>query len=228
MGNNPSRDQPDARDKGAAKVNDFDTMAATWEMNRVHQERTDAIARAIRSIVPLSGGMRALEVGCGTGLLSFALKEDLGTIVASDPSRGMVQVLEDKVAKTGAANIRPLRADDPLEALASGPFHLVFSQMALHHIPDVDGFLRTALGLLESDGWLCVADLDSEDGSFHGPGVRDIHRGFDRSELVDKTVAAGLEVVDIDTVFEMHRKVDGVDSAYPVFLLVARRPDVLR
>ena len=209
-------------------MNDFDTMAATWEMDAIHHERTDAIARALRSIVPLSGDMRALEVGCGTGLLSFALKDDLGTIVASDPSQGMLKVLEEKISGTGATNIRPLRTDDPGDAISSGPYHLVFSQMALHHIPDVDGFLRSALSLLEPEGWLCVADLDSEDGSFHGPDVKDVHPGFDRSDLVDKTATAGLEVVDIDTVFEMHRNVGGVDSAYPVFLLVARKPAVPR
>jgi ubiquinone/menaquinone biosynthesis C-methylase UbiE len=205
-------------------VNDFDTKAPTWDKNRIHQERTDSIARAVRSMVPLSGTMRALEVGCGTGLLSFALRESLGPVVASDPSPGMIEVLRGKIAESGASNIRPLLAGDASQALEAGPFQLVFSQMALHHIPDVDGFLRTAHALLEPGGWLCVADLDSEDGSFHGQEVRDVHPGFDRSDLVDKTVAAGLDVVDIDTVFEMRRVVDGMEMAYPVFLLVARRP----
>jgi 2-polyprenyl-3-methyl-5-hydroxy-6-metoxy-1,4-benzoquinol methylase len=203
-------------------MDDFDAEAATWESNPGHLERTSAIARAIRSLVPLSRTMRALEVGCGTGLLSFALHDDLGTVVATDPSQGMIDVLVAKIEAAKAENIQALRVDLGKEPIP-GSFHLVFLQMALHHIPDVEGFLLSAWESLEEGGWLCIADLDSEDGSFHGFDTEGIHPGFDRPDLVRDVQGAGFHVVDIDTVFEIQRESDGRERRYPIFLLVARK-----
>jgi len=203
-------------------MDDFDAKAATWESNPGHVQRTRAIARAIRSLVPLSRTMRAMEVGCGTGLLSFALHEDLGTVLATDPSQGMIDVLEGKIEAAKAENIRTSRMD-LLKEPVQGCFHLVFLQMALHHIPDVEGFLLSAWEMLEQGGWLCIADLDSEDGSFHGPDTEGLHLGFDRPDLVRDVQGAGFHVVDIDTVFEIHRESDAGERRYPIFLLVARK-----
>jgi len=201
---------------------DFDAKAATWESNPGHEQRTWAIARAIRSLVPLSRTMRAMEVGCGTGLLSFALHEELGTVLATDPSQGMIDVLEGKIEAAKAVNIRAMRVDFVKEPVP-GSFHLVFLQMALHHIPDVEGFLLSAWESLEQGGWLCIADLDSEDGSFHGRDTEGLHLGFDRPDLVRDVQGAGFHVVDIDTVFEIRRESDGQERRYPIFLLVARK-----
>ena len=204
-------------------MNDFDAMAGAWDADPRHLERTRAIAGGIRQIVPLSRDMRALEVGCGTGLLSFALHQDLGWVLATDPSPGMIGVLEEKIQATGIGNIAALRLDLAADPLPEGPFHLVFLQMALHHIPDVDGFFRTARGLLHPGGWLCVADLDTEDGSFHGKGTDGVHMGFDRTDLVHHVESAGFQALDIATVFEIRKEVEGHERIYPIFLLVARR-----
>jgi ubiquinone/menaquinone biosynthesis C-methylase UbiE len=204
-------------------MNDFDAMAATWETNPGHLERTRAIAEGIRQIVPLSRGIRAIEVGCGTGLLSFALHEELGSVVATDPSQGMIDVLEGKILATGIGNITALKTDLVKDPIPSGPFQLVFLQMALHHIPDVDDFLRTAHGILDPGGWLCVADLDTEDGSFHGIGTEGVHLGFDRTDLVHHVEVAGFQALDIATVFEIRKDIAGIERTFPVFLLVARR-----
>lgn len=204
-------------------MNDFDSMAGTWEANPVHLERTRAIAGTIRRIVPLSREMRAIEVGCGTGLLGLALHEELGSVVATDPSQGMIDVLQAKIAATGIGNLVAVKTDLAAEPPPPGPFQLVFLQMALHHIPDVDGFLRTARGLLDPSGWLCVADLDAEDGSFHGAGTEGVHPGFDRTDLVQHVEAAGFQALDISTVFEVRREVAGGERTYPIFLLVARK-----
>ena len=203
-------------------MDDFDAQAATWESNPVHLERTRAIARAIRSLVPLSRTMRGLEVGCGTGLLSFALHDDLGTVLATDPSQGMIDVLAGKIEAAKAENIQALRVDLATESIP-GSFHLVFLQMALHHIPDVEGFLLSAWESLEEGGWICIADLDSEDGSFHGLETAGIHRGFDRPDLVRDVQGSGFHVVDIDTVFVIRRGSGVEERLYPVFLLVARK-----
>jgi len=68
-----------------------------------------------------------------------------------------------------------------------------------------------------------IADLDTEDGSFHGPEVKDVHLGFDRSEIVQMLSQAGFEVVSIGTAHVMKRAVEGKTRDYPIFLVVGRK-----
>ncbi len=198
----------------------FDSMAKEWDIAPQHVERTRDVARLLRERIPLDG-LTALEVGAGTGLLSFALSDWLGSVLATDPSQGMIEVLQDKIRQSASPNLRTERSGDDLAEI-EGPFDLAMLQMALHHIPDVSGFLRRVHGKLRPHGYLAIADLDAEDGSFHGPEVRDVHLGFDRMDLVDQLAEAGFEPVSMETAHVMKRRVDGIDREFPVFLVVAR------
>jgi hypothetical protein len=75
-------------------------------------------------------------------------------------------------------------------------------------------------------GYLAIADLDREDGSFHGPEVKDIHLGFNRMDLIDWLAEAGFEPVSVETAHVMKRRVDGISREYKVFLSIARKIDL--
>jgi hypothetical protein len=70
--------------------------------------------------------------------------------------------------------------------------------MALHHVRDLDGLLRSVAGLLVSGGRLCIADLDEDpDGAFHADKVDfDGHHGFDRQRLAGQLARAGFADVN--------------------------------
>jgi 2-polyprenyl-3-methyl-5-hydroxy-6-metoxy-1,4-benzoquinol methylase len=112
-------------------------------------------------------------------------------------------------------------ADDPLPAER---FDLIYSLMALHHVPDTDGILRRFHALLDPGGHLCLADLDTEDGSYHRSGSDGLHPGFDRDALRHQLEAAGFEDVRVRWVLDLPKVVDGEPRSFPVFLAVARRP----
>lgn len=52
----------------------FNTVAKEWDKDKMHQERSMAIATALQQMIPLQKNWKALEYGAGTGLLSFILK----------------------------------------------------------------------------------------------------------------------------------------------------------
>ncbi|MGE5378250.1 MAG: class I SAM-dependent methyltransferase, partial [Bacteroidota bacterium] len=79
-------------------MTNFDERARDWDSDPRKVERARAVADAMRQAVPLSNEMKALEYGCGTGLLSFALQSDLGPITLADTSQGMLDVLSEKIA----------------------------------------------------------------------------------------------------------------------------------
>ena len=75
----------------------FDEEALTWDDTPGHEERQVAVADAIARAVRLNPGMRALDVGCGTGRLSILLSDRVGSIVVTDPSAGMVRVAPERI-----------------------------------------------------------------------------------------------------------------------------------
>jgi ubiquinone/menaquinone biosynthesis C-methylase UbiE len=214
-------------DKIVLDATHFDSKARQWDENPVFQERADKIAQGIRAAVPLSRSMSALDYGSGSGLLSFPLKDELGAITLKDTSSGMLAVAEEKIAAQGVTNMRTRLTDltaEPLldESHDDERYDLIYSSMTLHHIPDTDAILKTFHHLLNPGGWLCIADLDREDGSFHGIEV-DVLHGFDREELAGKVAKAGFETAHFDTVFEIVKETGNGTRPYPVFLMVARR-----
>ena len=201
----------------------FDQRAATWDDDPIKAARAHAVADAIRREVPFRPGMRALEYGCGTGLLGFALAPFPGELTLADASDGMLDVLRGKIAATGARNMTAVKLDLLADALPEARFDLVCLLMVLHHIPDTDAILRAFHAVLAPGGRLCISDLDSEGGAFHGPGF-DGHNGFDRDALAARARAAGFTNVRFATAYENPRKVGGATRLFPVFLMVADRP----
>ena len=202
----------------------FDNKAREWDDNPVFVERGLKIAEAIRKAVPLHRHMSALDYGCGTGLLSFPLKDELGAILLADSSDGMLAVVAEKIAAQGAANMTAMKLDLMADAPPAQRFDLIYTSMTLHHVPDTDAILRIFHDLLNPGGILCIADLDKEDGSFHGPEI-DVHHGFDRADLSQRAARAGFTGMQFQTVFSIAKEQAGGARDYPVFLMAARRAE---
>lgn len=202
----------------------FDERAKDWDSDPKKVERARAVADAIRKMIPLSNRMSALEYGCGTGLLSFALQSDLGSITLADVSQGMLDVLGEKILSAGVTNMRPARLDLAVDPLPAEQYDLTYSLMTLHHIKDTKNILTQFNALLKSKGYLLVADLDQEDGSFHTDGSTDVHPGFERKSLQKQVEAIGFGNVTFSTAYEVKKKVSsGEEKVFPVFLMAAQK-----
>jgi ubiquinone/menaquinone biosynthesis C-methylase UbiE len=199
---------------------DFDARAATWDDDPSKVERARAIADAIERNVPLARSMRALEYGCGTGLLSFMLRPYLGDITLADVSDGMLDVATQKIASAHDKAMRAVKLDLLTDPPPEQSFDLVYSLMTLHHIPDTAAILHRFHTALAPAGILCIADLDTEDGSFHGPDV-DVHHGFDRVALGAMARQSGFATVEFCTAHVMTKAVGDEMRRYPIFLMVA-------
>lgn len=204
-------------------MTDFDERAKYWDSDPKKVERARRVADAIRKAIPLSNNMIALEYGCGTGLLSFALQKDLGQITLVDTSQGMLDVLGKKIASADVTNMRHVRLDLSSDPLPDEKYHITYSLMTLHHIHDARGILNKFYDLLEPNGYLIVADLDKEDGSFHTDGTTDVHKGFERSELQRWVESAGFGNIHFSTVYEISKEVSGREKTFPVFLMTAQK-----
>jgi ubiquinone/menaquinone biosynthesis C-methylase UbiE len=173
--------------------------------------------------VSLSTNMNALEYGCGTGLLSFALQPDLGQITLADTSQGMLDVLREKINAAGVMNMHPVMLDLATDSVHAGRYQLTYSLMTLHHIHNTKKIIRKFHALLELNGYLLIADLDKEDGTFHTDGTTDVHKGFERAELQKWVEDAGFGNVSFTTAYEIRKIIDDKEKTYPVFLMSAQK-----
>jgi ubiquinone/menaquinone biosynthesis C-methylase UbiE len=189
----------------------FDDEAATWDDEPGHEKRQVAVARAIAEAVSLNPRMNAVDIGGGTGRLSILLADRVGSVVVTDPSAGMVQVARERIEAAGLGDrLRAVQADLTTDRL-DGSYDVVWSSMALHHVPDVDGLLRSVAGLLVDGGRLAIADLDEDpDGAFHADKADfEGHHGFNRQLLAEQLARAGfadITFVDATTVLKGDRE----------------------
>ena len=194
----------------------FDQAAATWDGNPTRRAMSAAIAAAIATRVPMSPAWTALEYGCGTATLGFLLADRLHSVVAADISAGMLDQVRQKAAAGGVRNLQPRLLDLTQGAPAGETFDFIFSAMALHHVDDTAALIANFARLLAPGGWVALADLCAEDGSFH-PDTVVPHHGFDPVALGRQLAVAGLRTVAWRPVHELERH----GRRYPVFLLTA-------
>ena len=202
--------------------NIFDSRARTWDINPVHQERSGAIAAKMLEMIPVNSRMRALEYGAGTGILGSMLAPHFKEIVLMDSSKEMVEVMKEKISDNSIENLNPVVADLEKGEYLGGKFDLIYSQMVFHHIKDVGSLLEKLYKLLKPGGYIAIADLYKEDGTFHGEGFSG-HNGFD-VELLKSTLESGnFRHTKSETCFIMKKRVDNQVREFPVFLMVGRR-----
>lgn len=202
----------------------FDAIAAQWDDSPMRTEMARTVADAIAAAVPLQPQWRALEYGCGTGLVGLRLLPRLGHLLATDLSPGMLAVLSEKAHAAGVDKITTQVLDLTTNPPPAERFDLIFSSMALHHIPDVAALVRTFHSMLAPGGWVALADLDAEDGSFHSPDVPGVaHHGFDRKTVEGWLRTAGFTGIGIRTAHTIEREREGEQRRYPIFLATGRR-----
>ncbi len=193
-------------------------LASTWDV------RDDVIAyadRAHASLIERTGallgspGLRVLDFGAGSGLLTERMAPQCAAIVAVDISRRMLDVLDGK----GLAGVESLCVDlcttpRPAEPALQRPFDLIVASSVFAFVDDFPATLRILSGLLVPGGRLVQWDWELPEGA------APTDTGFCQSALREAYEGAGLLIEHIDTGFEM--EMNGM--RYPVVMGVARRP----
>lgn len=196
--------------------NVYDLRAGGWDTPR-RMARAEAVAGRIARALDGHGYRTAMEFGCGTGLISFALPAMFDEVTLVDTSPGMIDAVRRKAAERGAAHMRPVVRD-----IAAAPydarFDCVYSSMVMHHIDDVPDMLARLRGALRPGGMLCVVDLDPVSRMFHLEETEFIgHDGFAHDRMRGMMADEGLTGVRIETFFHDAKAVGGESVPYSLF-----------
>ncbi|MEJ2228287.1 MAG: class I SAM-dependent methyltransferase [Alphaproteobacteria bacterium] len=199
----------------------FAQKAGEWDSNRSRTDNLDNISASIVKTVNLNETMHLMDFGSGTGLLLERIAPYVGKITAADVSPAMNTRLQEKrgqiACELDIVEIDLEKADIDIQ------FDGVVSSMTMHHIADIEAMFRKFHSMLKDGGFIAIADLDLEDGSFHTDDTGVKHFGFDRDEFAKSAASAGFAEVQISSASVIHRP----NGDFPVFLLTAARPPSL-
>jgi len=195
----------------------FEHKAEGYEKDSGRVDNVGNIARRITASIDILPSMTIMDFGSGTGLLLENMAPLVEKIVAVDVSASMNAQLEKKRAQL-ECELEIIEADLSVTSL-DRKFDGIISSMTLHHVEDTAHLFRTLYSMLHDGGFIALADLDAEDGSFHTEDTGVFHFGFDRASLQRTAVEAGFRDVGIQTASTIGKP----QGDYPVFLLTALR-----
>jgi ubiquinone/menaquinone biosynthesis C-methylase UbiE len=133
---------------------DYDTASGPYARFRHVDAKTLERLVELGRLGPKS---RVLEVGCGSGNYISAIAEAKGcTCFGLEPSEGMLSS-----AKARSVSVSWARGSAETLPHPASFFDLLFCVDVIHHVADIDAFLREAFRVLRLGGVLCIA-TDSE------------------------------------------------------------------
>ncbi|OIP53199.1 MAG: SAM-dependent methyltransferase [Helicobacteraceae bacterium CG2_30_36_10] len=194
----------------------FNKKAETWDEGAMRVNGAAKIAEAINRRIPLNKEMEIMDFGTGTGLLGFEIAKATKKVYGVDTSPSMLEKLHEK--NTPEMTIETYCQDiikDPIDKV----FHGMVSSMTLHHVEELELFFKTLHQNIAEGGFIAIADLESEDGTFHSDNTGVFHFGFEEKKLCEIVENAGFK----DVKFENIDTINKPNRDFGVFLLTAKK-----
>ncbi len=172
---------------------DWDDLAKNWESNPATKQFAQSVFEQLQQLTQLDG-IKVLDFGCGTGLLSELLSPIVKDIVALDASEQMIEELDKKEL----ANVEPV-VDALSRGLVAqhpafrGQFDLVVASSVLVFVDDVDSALHISHSLLNQGGYFVHFDFVAETEQ----------EGITLSNSKSALTQAGFNDVEVKPVFDI-------------------------
>lgn len=146
----------------------WDRRAPHFDEDFGHSIRTPAERaawdRILDLVLPASGGLDALDAGCGTGFLSFELAARGHRVTGIDFAPAMLTEAQRKATARGVS-IRFEEADAERLPFGAGSFDLAISRHLLWTLPHPEAAIDEWIRVLRSGGRLVVVDGQFDPGA---------------------------------------------------------------
>jgi len=197
------------------RVDHFEHKSKSWDMSSMRVQNAKGIAELIVKNIKLDKKMKLMDFGAGTGLLSYFVAPFVSKITAVDNSPSMLAEFENKCDEF-VCETEMIEKDLSTDALDE-KFDGIISSMTIHHLEDTVALFKKFYNMVNDGGFIAIADLDTEDGSFHSDGTGVFHHGFDREILENIAQEAGFTEIH----FELASTINKLHAAFTVFLMTA-------
>lgn len=194
----------------------FEMIASTYDNSeRTHIAKVSS--DAIREYLIEANHKKAIDFGCGTGLVGMNLVSDFDSILFVDTSPNMINQIQQKISESNIQNADTLCFDMEQEDLPDVRADYIFMAQVLLHIADVELVLSRLLNVLNEGGHLLIVDFDKNEKV-----VSDIvHNGFNQEELTDLMTKIGYTNIQSKTFYSGHKIFMGQDAS--MFILDSQK-----
>ena len=198
----------------------FNSSAKEWDKKPMRVEVATQFVNGILSNIDKDiSNFDLLDYGCGSGLVSFSFKDKVKSITGMDYSKGMIDTFCEKFKSSGYENISSRLHNINQDNISSESFDLIVTNMTMHHIKDTAMFINKLSSGLKKNGYICIADLESEDGTFHSDNDGVEHFGFDKEHIKSLYKSAGLDNIVVETLHNIKKE----NGEFPIFIAVAQK-----
>ena len=196
-----------------SKKDHFKDKAREWDRSSRRVQGALKIANAIHDRFVMDKDMQIMDFGTGTGLLGFEIARFVQKVYGVDTSKEMIEQLKEK--NTSELSLETYHRDiikEPIDKEFDG----IVSSMTLHHIKDLELFFQTIYKNTKKGGFIAIADLEKEDGTFHSNNDGVHHFGFEEDKLCNIVKFAGFNDVKFENINTIKK-----EQEYGIFLLSA-------
>ena len=154
----------DARLQRRVQRYGWDKAAAYYE--QYWSRQLDPAQRRLLTLAALETGERALDIACGTGLVTFPAADAVGpsgAVVATDLSDVMVARVAEEAARRGARQVSSARMDAEALDCPDATFDAALCALGLMYMPDPVRALSEMHRVLRPGGRAVVAVWGSRD-----------------------------------------------------------------
>lgn len=152
-----------------AELDKFGALANRWwdpdgpqkALHALNPARLDYVRQRVRL-----AGARAVDVGCGGGLLSEALAREGADVTALDLSPELIKMANLHRLESGLKIDYRVQAVEALAEEAAGTFDVVTCMEMLEHVPDPGAVIEACARLLRPGGQLFVSTLNRTPAAF--------------------------------------------------------------
>jgi ubiquinone/menaquinone biosynthesis C-methylase UbiE len=139
----------------------WDTRVGGWHRHVYDSSSFELVRAAVLAHADPHLDQRVVDLGAGTGFLTFALAPFVADVLAVDISPAMLAVLAVRAEDEGLGTVRCFAADLAALELPAASVDLVVSNYALHHLVDGDkvALVERVRTWLTPGGRLVIADM---------------------------------------------------------------------
>lgn len=154
----------------AREIANFDRLASRWwdprgEMATLHQINPPRV-RYVEQCAGSLKGKRALDVGCGGGLLSEALSAEGATVCGIDMAAELIDIAKLHALESGrTVDYRQVSAE-ALAAEQPASFDLVCCMEMLEHVPEPASVIAACAALVKPGGDVIFSTINRNPKAF--------------------------------------------------------------
>lgn len=194
----------------------FEMIAHTYDTpERLQVAR--AAADAIGEYLDNTKGKKAIDFGCGTGLVGLNLLEDFQSMLFLDTSQSMIDQIKEKINLYHIPNAETLCFDFEKDNLSDLRADCIFMSQVLLHIEDFKPVLKKLYDVLNPGGHLMIIDFNKNEEIISDL----VHNGFDQEELAGVMAELKYKNIRSKTFYQGNKIFMGHDAS--MFILDAQK-----